>query len=156
MGHQIPYRDEVPGAYEALRSLEQFLATGTLDTELLELVRLRVSQLNGCAYCVDLHSRRLKVDGVSTRKIFAVGAWRESPFFTDRERAALDVAEVLSIEFDECDPQERLADAYSVLTETELVELTTAVIAINGWNRMWVMFQTPEIEPISSPDSDAE
>ena len=154
MGHQIPYRDDVPGAYKTMRSLEQFLAKGTLDTEILELVRLRVSQLNGCAYCVDLHSTRLEAEGVSARKIFAVGAWRESPFFTDRERAALDVAEVLTVEFNECDPQDRLADAYAAFTETELVELTTAAIAINGWNRLWVMFRTPEIEPLSSADDD--
>jgi AhpD family alkylhydroperoxidase len=156
MDERIPYREQVPEAYEAMLSLEHFLGSATLGRTLLELVRLRVSQCNGCAYCVDLHSTQLLDEDVPLRKIFAVAAWRESPFFDDRERAALNVAEQLTIAFDEPMSKARFDTAYEAFTETELVELTTAVIAINGWNRLWLMFRTPAISPLSDSDSKGE
>ncbi|WP_188188897.1 carboxymuconolactone decarboxylase family protein [Nonomuraea sp. SYSU D8015] len=132
-------------AYKAMAGLDRFVAASTLPKPLLELVRLRASQINGCVYCVDMHSSDAKQAGESDARLHAVAVWREAPFFTDQERAALaftDAATRLSTHDVTDDVWEQAAAHFS---EPELAALVVAVATINAWNRMGVATRmTPE------------
>ena len=119
-----------------------------IDPGLRELVRLRVSQVNGCAYCVDLHSRDARAAGVSEQRIWAVAAWRESPFFTARERAALDAADAVA-RLGSHDPDEVLDRLRGEFSEVEAAALLCLVVTINAWNALAVGSRTwaPAIDP---------
>jgi AhpD family alkylhydroperoxidase len=128
----------VPGAMAALVALSQAAAGTGLPTELLELVHLRASQINGCSVCVDLHARSLRQAGESDERLFAVAAWRDTPYFSEAERAALALAEAVTRVSDRPDPVpdalwDEVADHYS---EAELGGLLLAVSAVNVWNRL--------------------
>ena len=109
----------------------------------MELVKTRASQLNGCAYCLDMHTKDAREAGETEQRLYALSAWRETPFFTDRERAALDWTEsVTRIAPDQVDDP-RYQELRSHFGEKEIVDLTLAIIAINGWNRLAIPFRTP-------------
>ncbi len=141
MESRLDYRTASPGAVRAMGGLEQHLAKCGLEKPLLELVRLRASQINGCAFCVDMHATDARKAGETERRLTAVAVWRETPFFTDRERAALEWTESLTLVSQNHVPDEVWDLVKLHFTQTEIVDLTLMVVAINGWNRFGVAFR---------------
>ena len=128
------------GAYRAMAALEQHVRQSGLEHQLIHLVKLRASYMNGCAYCIDMHSKDARAEGETEQRIYAVPVWRETPFFTPRERAALQWTETVTNIGQQGVPDDVYASARKEFSEEELVELTMAVIAINGWNRLAISF----------------
>jgi AhpD family alkylhydroperoxidase len=122
--------------------LEGYLHHCKLETKLLNLVRLRVSQINGCAYCIDMHSKDLRATGETEQRLYSLDAWRETPFYNEREQTALEWAEAVTHITQGHVPDEVFARAREQFSEPELVDLTLAVVAINGWNRLNIAFRT--------------
>jgi AhpD family alkylhydroperoxidase len=114
-----------------------------VERPLFELVKIRASQMNGCAYCIDMHTKDARAAGETEQRIYALDAWRETPFFTDRERAALEWTEAVTRVADTHVPDEIYERVSRHFKEAELVALTFAVVAINGWNRLAVSFRAP-------------
>jgi AhpD family alkylhydroperoxidase len=112
-----------------------------LEPSLLELVRVRASQINGCAYCIDMHSKDARAEGESEQRLYALNAWRETPFFTDRERAALAWTEAVTLVSEGHVPDAVYEEAKAHFSEEELVNLTMAIVTINGWNRLAIAFR---------------
>jgi AhpD family alkylhydroperoxidase len=132
-----------PGAYEAMLGLERYLKDCGLPERLMHLVKLRASQLNGCSFCIDMHARDARLAGESERRVHSVAGWEESPFFSEREKAALSWAEVVTRVGDTHAPDadwERLRKHFS---EKEAADLTWLVAAINAWNRVAIAFRAP-------------
>ena len=142
MQPRIEYRKVAPGVMAAMSGLERYLAECGLEPSLLELVKLRASQINGCAYCMDMHTKDARARGETEQRLYALSAWRETPFYTDRERAALAWTEALTLIADGHAPDAIYESAHQHFTEKELVDLTLAIIAINGWNRLAIGFRT--------------
>lgn len=122
--------------------LENYVRQCGLEDSLLELVKLRASQINGCAYCVDMHTKDARVQGEQEQRLYALVAWEETPFFTERERAALAWTEAVTKIGEDHVPDSVYEDARRHFSEKELVDLTLAIIAINGWNRLAISFRT--------------
>ena len=141
---RIVYKKVAPAVYEAMRSLEQCVKDSALELPLLELVRTRASQVNGCAFCLDMHSKDAIAAGETTQRLIGLSAWRDAPFYTDRERAALAWTETVTKLGHNGVPDELYAATREQFDEKELVELTLAIIAINGWNRLAIAFHSPE------------
>jgi AhpD family alkylhydroperoxidase len=116
---------------------------GRVERPLLHLVEIRASQINGCAYCIDMHTKDARAAGETEQRIYALNAWRETPFFTDRERAALEWTEAVTRVADTHVPDEIYVRVASEFNEAELVALTFAVIVINSWNRLSISFRPP-------------
>ena len=114
-----------------------------LDKQLFELVKIRASQINGCAYCIDMHTKDARLAGETEQRIYALNAWRETPFFTERERAALEWTEAVTRVADTHVPDDVHARVSAQFKEDELVALTLGVIVINSWNRLAVSFRAP-------------
>ncbi|MGE0863690.1 MAG: carboxymuconolactone decarboxylase family protein [Vicinamibacterales bacterium] len=114
-----------------------------LEPSLTELVRLRASQMNGCAYCIDMHTKDARLAGETEQRLYALSAWREAPFYTDRERAALDWTEAVTAVGDTHVPDEVHQRVKTQFSDDELVALTFVVIVINSWNRLAVSFRVP-------------
>ncbi len=127
--------------YRAMSGLEQFVRTCGLEMSLIELVKTRASQINGCAYCIDMHSKDARAAGETEQRLYALSAWREAPFFSDRERAALAWTEAVTLVNDGHVPDDIYEEARAHFDETELVNLTWTVAAINVWNRMAIAFR---------------
>jgi AhpD family alkylhydroperoxidase len=138
---RIDYRRIAPKAVSTMLEMQRYVDQCSLERPLLELARLRASQINGCAYCVDMHSKDLRALGESEQRLYAVVVWREAPFFNDRERAALAWTEAVTLVSETGVPDDVYENARSQFNEKELVDLTMAVIAINGWNRLAVSFR---------------
>ena len=130
------------GAVQAMLKLSGYVAQSGLEQSLLGLLEFRVSQINGCAYCLDMHSKDLRAAGETEQRLYLLEAWRESPFYTDRERAALAWAEAVTLVTEGHVPDEVFAQARKQFSEEELANLTLAVVAINGWNRLNIAFRT--------------
>lgn len=124
-----------PAAIKSMMGLEEHLAKSSLEKSLTELVRLRASQINGCAYCVDMHTSDARKGGETDRRLATVVAWRETPFFTDRERAALEWNEALTLIAQDRVPDHVWEAVRPHFTDAEIVDLTLLVSAINSWNR---------------------
>jgi AhpD family alkylhydroperoxidase len=138
---RIDYYKVAPGAVKPLYALEQYLRASELEPSLIELVKLRASLMNGCAYCVDVHTKDARAKGETEQRLFAVPVWRETPFFSPRERAALAWTEAVT-EIGRSGVSDALYDeARAEFTDKELVDLTIAVIAINAWTRLGVTFR---------------
>ncbi len=130
-----------PGGYKAMLGLEHYLSKSKVEKKLLHLIKLRVSQMNGCAYCLDMHWKDLQVERESEQRMYSLDAWRETPYYTDRERAALAWAEaVTNITYGHA-PDELFAEARQHFSEQELADLTLAVATINSWNRISIAFR---------------
>lgn len=138
---RIDYRMAAPEAIKALSTLERYVRDSDLAPSLLELVRLRASMINGCAYCVDMHTKDARARGESEQRLYAVSTWREAPFFTARERAALAWTDTVTQVSVDHVPDEVYDAVREHFDERQLVDLTMAVIAINGWNRLAVAFR---------------
>ena len=130
-------------AMKPLFSLGAYLSRSTIEETLLDLISLRVSQINGCAYCLDMHSKDLRTKGEAEQRVYMLDAWREAPLYTDRERAALAWAEALTKLEKKNVPDDVYDDAARQFSEDELIDLTMAVIGINSWNRINIAFRTP-------------
>lgn len=140
---RIDYVKHAPGGIAALTSLEQYVKSSGLEPALLELVKLRASLMNGCAFCIDMHTKDARSQGESEQRLYAIGAWRETSFYTRRERAALAWTEAVT-RIDNHHVQEEIYNqARECFSEKELVDLTLAIIAINSWNRLAISFRTP-------------
>jgi AhpD family alkylhydroperoxidase len=130
------------GAYRAMAGLEGFVRSTGLDPALLHLMKMRVSQINGCAYCLDMHSKDARAAGETEQRLYELNAWRETPFYSERERAALAWAEALTLVHETHAPDDVYEEARKHFSEQELVSLTIAIVAINGWNRLSIGFRT--------------
>ena len=126
-----------------MSGLEAVVRQSTLEQKLLELVRIRASQLNGCGYCLDMHTKDAEAIGETEQRLHLVAAWREAPVYSDRERAALGWAEALTLLADTGAPDDVYADVEQQFTPAERVALSLAIVAINGWNRLSVGFRQP-------------
>ena len=132
-----------PAAYAVMISLEMFVRKGSkLEPSLVELVKMRASQINGCAYCIDMHSKDARSEGETEQRLYALTSWRETPFFTARERAALAWTESLTLIAEGHVPDDIYELAKQSFSDEELVNLTLAVITINGWNRLAIPFRS--------------
>jgi AhpD family alkylhydroperoxidase len=131
-----------PGVMKAMLGLEGYLAQCGLDHKLSDLIKLRVSQINGCAYCLDMHWKDLRAAGETEQRLYGLDAWRESPYYTERERAALAWAEAVTLVADTHVPDEVFEEARRHFNDEELANLTLGVAAINGWNRLSIAFRT--------------
>ena len=141
MQQRLKYATAAPGALKAMYGLESYVRSSGLEHSLLELVKLRASYMNGCAYCIDMHSKDARVAGETEQRIYSVPVWRETPFYTPRERAALAWTETVTRIGDGV-TEDDFEAARAHFTEEELVNLTMAVIVINGWNRLSISFAT--------------
>lgn len=130
-----------PGAFKALFGFGTYLSKSSIEEHLLNLVYHRVSQINGCAYCLDMHSKDLRAHGESEQRIYLLDAWRESPFYTERERAALAWAEAVTNLHEGHVPDAVYEEARTKFSEAELVDLTIGVLAINNYNRINIAFR---------------
>ncbi|HEU5369238.1 MAG TPA: carboxymuconolactone decarboxylase family protein [Ktedonobacterales bacterium] len=138
----MSYSKAAPGVYKAMLGLESYLRECGLEANLLDLVKVRASQINGCAFCLDMHSKDLRAGGESEQRLYLLDAWRESPFYTERERAALAWTEAVTLLEHKQVPDEVYEQARRSFSEKELADLTLALVAINGWNRLNISFQT--------------
>lgn len=141
MASRIDYEKVTSGVVRAMLALEGYVRSSGLEPSLLELVRLRASQMNGCAFCVDMHTKDARARGETEQRLYAVTVWEETPFFTERERAALAWTEAVTQVSYTHVPDAVYEEARQQFSERELVDLTMAVIAINGWNRLSVSFR---------------
>ena len=142
MKPRLEYGKVARGALAAMLGLEDYVHKPGLERPLLELVKIRASQLNGCAYCLDMHTKDARAAGETEQRLYAVAAWHETPFFTERERAALAWTEAVTRVGKTHVPDDIYELAKRHFGEKELVDLTIAVVAINGWNRLAIAFRT--------------
>ena len=141
---RIDYAAVAPEALRAVYGLEQYVRASGLDRTLVHLVKLRASYINGCAYCIDMHSKDARAAGETEQRIYSVPVWHETPFYSAKERAALAFSEVVTRLGPEGVSDAAFADARAHFTEAELVSLTMAIVAINTWNRLSITFR-PEV-----------
>jgi len=142
MQPRLNYAELAPDGYQAMIGLERYVRSSGIEPSLLELVKLRSSQINGCAYCIDMHSKDARAEGETEQRLYALNAWRETPFFTDRERAALAWSEAVTLVGETHVPDELYEEVRRHFAHKELVDLTLAIVVINGWNRLAVSFRT--------------
>ena len=132
-----------PDALKAMLGLETYLAKSSIEHPLLALVKMRASQINGCAYCLDMHSKDARAAGETEQRLYLLDAWRESPFYSDRERAALAWTEALTrISKTKNVPDALYDEVRQQFSDKELTDLSLAIIAINGWNRLAIPFRS--------------
>lgn len=139
---RIKYVEIAPDGYKAIVGLEQYVRRSGLEASLLELVKTRASQINGCAFCLDMHTKDARANGETEQRLYTLSAWYETPFFTDRERAALAWTEAVTLVAATHVPDDVYELARKHFSEKELVDLTLAVVTINGWNRLAIAFRT--------------
>ena len=136
MQQRIDGAKVAPGAYHAMLGLESYLHQSGLETPLLHLIKLRASQINGCAYCIDMHWKDLHAIGETEQRMYGLDAWEESPYYTERERAALAWTEAVTLITDGHVSDQVYETVRPHFTEKELADLTLAVATINAWNRL--------------------
>jgi len=143
MEPRINTQNVAPGAYQAMAGLEAYVRTSGLETSLRELVKLRASQINGCAFCIDMHTKDARAAGEAEQRLYCLPAWREAPFYTERERAALAWTEAVTLISENHVPDDLYQDLRKQFSEAEIVNLTLAIVAINGWNRLAISLRSP-------------
>lgn len=142
MKARMEYWRIAPGAFKAMSSLEAYLKDSGLDKKLLHMVKLRASQINGCAYCIDMHWKDARAAGESEQRLYGLDAWREAPYYDERERAALAWTEALTKITEGHAPDGVYDLVSSHFSEKELADLTWAIAAINTWNRIAITFRS--------------
>lgn len=140
MEERLNYATVEPDALNAMLALEQYVTNSGLEHSLYELVKTRASQINKCGYCLDMHTKEARKAGETEQRLYALNAWKEAPFYTDRERAALAWTEALTLISEKDVPDSLYEATCNYFSEKELVALTMAIIAINGWNRLAIGF----------------
>ncbi|WP_152267519.1 carboxymuconolactone decarboxylase family protein [Agriterribacter humi] len=143
MNQRINLLEKGQKVIKALGGLNMYLAKSPVEPQLFNLIDFRVSQINGCAYCLDMHSKDLRLAGETEQRLYTMDAWREAPFYSERERAALAWAEAVTKLKDGNVPDEVYEEARRQFSEEELVDLTVAVTTINTYNRINIAFKTP-------------
>lgn len=139
---RLHYPKVAPDAYRAMLALEDYARSTGIEASLLHLVKLRASYLNGCAFCIDMHTKDARAEGETEQRLYAVPVWHETPFFTPRERAALAWTEAVT-RLGEGGVSDEVYDAArEQFDEAELVRLSMAIVAINGWNRLSIAFRS--------------
>ena len=141
MSAHIDYKRASPGGFQAMLGLENHVRQSGLEPSLLELVKTRVSQINGCAYCLDMHTKDARAAGETEQRLYLLPAWRETTFYSDRERAALAWAEAVTLLAAQAPPDALYDEVRQQFDDKALVDLTLAIVAINGWNRLAVSFR---------------
>ena len=131
-----------PGVMQAMLGLERQIRKAGLDHTLLDLIRMRASQINGCSYCLDMHSKDARAKGETEQRLYGLDAWRETPYYSARERAALEWTEAITLVAETHAPDDVYERVREQFSEDELVHLTLAIVAINGWNRLNVAART--------------
>ena len=142
MTQRLNYQQAAPDGLKAMMGLENYARNSGLEHSLIELVKMRVSQINGCAYCLDMHSKDARAAGETEQRLHLLAAWREAPIYTERERAALAWAETLTRVSVNGAPDAVYAQARAQFDDKALVGLTLAIVAINGWNRLAIGFRS--------------
>jgi AhpD family alkylhydroperoxidase len=136
MQPRIDYRKFAPEALKSMFGLEKYIAESGLDEKLVHLIKMRASQINGCAFCIDMHSKDARALGETEQRLYELDAWRETPFYTDRERAALEWTESLTLVSQTHVPDSVYDEVKKHFSEKEIVDLTIVVSTINAWNRL--------------------
>jgi AhpD family alkylhydroperoxidase len=142
MKTRLNYSNDFPEAIKGMLELEKYVHNSGLERPLYELVKTRASQINQCAYCLDMHTKDARKAGETEQRLYALSAWRETPFYTERERAALEWTEALTLISENDVSDELYKNVSNHFNEKERVALTIAIIAINGWNRLAISFRT--------------
>jgi AhpD family alkylhydroperoxidase len=141
MQPRLDYTKASPGALKPLLDIETYLAKCGLERPLLHLIKMRASQINGCAYCLDMHSKDARAEGETEQRLYELNAWRETPFYSARERAALAWTEALTLIAQTHAPDDDYREVRAQFSDQELADLTLAIVAINGWNRIATGFR---------------
>ena len=141
MQRRIDALKVAPDAYRAIASLENYIRQSTLELRLLRLIQMRASQINACAYCLDMHSKDARAEGETEQRLYELDAWREAPFYSDRERAALAWTEAVTLVNETHVADDVYESVRKQFSEKELVDLTMAVVQINAWNRLAISFR---------------
>lgn len=141
MQQRMDFMKTASDGYQAMSALESYVRQSGLEHSLLELVKTRASQINGCAFCLDMHTKDARAGGETEQRLYALSAWQETPFFTDRERAALTWTEAVTRVADTHVPDDVFELVREQFTEKELADLTLAIVTINGWNRLAIAFR---------------
>lgn len=138
---RLDYSKVLPEGMKAINALDRYSSSCGLEPSLLELIKLRASQINGCAYCIDMHSKDARTKGETEQRLYGLSAWRETPYYTDRERAALAFAEAVTLIANQHVPDEIYEQARQQFSDEELVKLMIAIVIINTWNRFAITFR---------------
>lgn len=136
MTERIDIAKEIPAAYQAMHGLEKFLGTTSISKELKELIKIRASQINGCAYCINMHTKDARALGETEQRIYALSAWRDTRYFTDAERAALALTESITLLTKEHVPDNVYEEAARHFDSKQVGEIIMAIVTINAWNRI--------------------
>lgn len=157
MTQRLDYTHAAPDGFNAMRGLQDYIERSGLEHNLLELVKMRASQINGCAYCLDMHSKDARALGETEQRLYTLSVWRETPFYSERERVALAWTEALTRISDGDVPDTLYDEVREHFSDKELVDLSLAIIAINGWNRLAIPFRsTPgTYQPRAATKADA-
>jgi AhpD family alkylhydroperoxidase len=143
MEARLRYAIAAPGARQAMLQLEEYVQNCGLEKSLIRLVEIRASQINGCAFCLDMHTKDARAEGETEQRLYVLAGWREAPFYSERERAALEWTEAVTLVAENHIPDEVYERVRPHFSDEELVNLTMAINAINSWNRLNVAFRTP-------------
>ncbi|HEY9447752.1 MAG TPA: carboxymuconolactone decarboxylase family protein [Burkholderiales bacterium] len=143
MQQRLNYMKSAPEVYQAMASLQAAVNKSGLEHALIELVKLRASQINGCAFCIDMHFKDAMAEGESAQRLYMLDAWREAPLYSERERAALAWTEAITLIHDEGASDPVYEEVRKHFSEHEIAHLTLAIVAINGWNRLSIAARTP-------------
>jgi AhpD family alkylhydroperoxidase len=143
MERKLDYGKVLPKGMKAMYELDSYSQNCGLEPALLDLIKLRASQINGCAYCMDMHSKDARTGGESEQRLYSLSSWRETPYYTDRERAALAFTEAVTLIADKRVPDEIYHQAQQQFNEEELVKLMLAIVTINAWNRFTIFGDVP-------------
>jgi len=142
MKPRIDYWNKTPDVLKGMLNLEKTVKQSGLESSLIELVKLRASQINGCAYCIDMHTKDARMAGETEQRLYALSAWKETDFYSERERAALTWTETLTNISQEHIDDELYQSVSRLFSEEEMIYLTLAIVTINGWNRLAIGFGT--------------
>ena len=141
MESRLDYSKVLPEGMKYVNALDHYSAHSGLEPSLLELIKLRASQINGCAYCVDMHSKDARTKGETEQRLYNLSVWRETPYYTDRERAALAFTEAVTLIANQHVPDDVYEQARRQFSEQELVKLMIGIVIINTWNRFAITFR---------------
>lgn len=143
MERRLDYQKVLPEGMRAVYALNRYSEQSGLEPKLLELIKLRASQINGCAYCIDMHTKEARSHGETEQRLYGLSAWYETPYYSDRERAALALTEAVTLIADTRVPDEIYQQAQKQFNDEELVKVMFAINMINLWNRLAITFRTP-------------
>ncbi|MGH9809493.1 MAG: carboxymuconolactone decarboxylase family protein [Terriglobia bacterium] len=141
MEPRLNFNKVSPGALKTMLDIEAYLGSSGLERPLVHLVQMRASQINGCAYCLDMHSKVARAEGETEQRLYELDAWRETPFYSPRERAALAWTEALTRIAETHAPDDVYKEAHAQFSDQEMADLSLAIVAINGWNRLAIGFR---------------